>query len=72
MKDEKYEQMLIDVQEDGCEQSALFATAVFPSRFGKICQRQADILLKGKVPKKWSPAAVCLTVKKWLSIPSPT
>lgn len=62
--DEKFEETLINVHDDGRHLSALFAKYVFLQRFGRIDQHEADKWMKGKVPKRWSLAAGCLIIKQ--------
>lgn len=62
MDDYYAEEALINIHRDGVEIAALFASSLFPSRFGKITHPQVDKLLRGKIPKRWTVAAVCLVM----------
>lgn len=67
MKDEKLEEKLITIHDDGTVLSSLFATSLFPSRFGKISQAEADEWLNGNIPRRWTMAPVLPTMGQWLN-----
>lgn len=62
MDESSAEEALINIHRDFVEIAALFATSLFPTRFGKITQPQADKLLRAKITKRWTLAAVCIVM----------
>lgn len=65
MNDIVAEDMLKNAHDDGRVLAGLFSKALLPRRFGHITQEEADIWLKGKVPKRWSLAPVALNFEQW-------
>lgn len=67
MNDLNVEGKLINIHEDGRELAALFGTPLFPLRFEKINQVQADKWVNGKIPKRWILTAVAPVMGQWIS-----
>lgn len=68
MNDLNVEEKLISIHEDGRKLATLFATSLFPMRFAKIAQVQADKWMKSKISTRWTLAAVVPVMGQRISI----
>lgn len=45
--------------------AGLFSKSIIRKGFGEILQEEANIWLKGRIPKRWSLASVALNFAQW-------